>query len=82
MRWIAQLTQSASSLGGAHPKASVIDDNKILYITKFPSRKDDYDAGLWEHFSHLLAKEGWCKYCCDKSHLYKRKIPYFTFLKI
>lgn len=27
----------------------------MLYIAKFPSRKDDYDAGLWEHFSHLLA---------------------------
>lgn len=56
MRWIAQLVQSGSSLGGARPKASVIDENKILYIAKFPSRKDDYDAGLWEHFSHLLAK--------------------------
>ena len=56
MRWIAQLVQPGSSLGGARPKASVIDENKILYIAKFPSRKDDYDAGLWEHFSHLLAK--------------------------
>ena len=55
MRWIAQLVQPGSSLGGARPKASVIDENKILYIAKFPSRKDDYDAGLWEHFSHLLA---------------------------
>ena len=57
MRWIAQLVQPGSSLGGARPKASVIDENKILYIAKFPSRKDDYDIGLWEHFSHLLAKK-------------------------
>ena len=57
MRWIAQLVQPGSSLGGARPKASVIDENKILYIAKFPSRKDDYDTGLWEHFSHLLAKK-------------------------
>lgn len=56
MRWIAQLVQPGSSLGGARPKASVIDD-RILYIAKFPSRKDDYDVGLWEHFSHLLAKK-------------------------
>lgn len=28
-----------------------------LCIAKFPSRKDDYDAGLWEHFSHLLAQK-------------------------
>ncbi len=57
MRWIAQLVQPGSSLGGARPKASVIDENKVLYIAKFPSRKDDYDAGLWEHFSHVLAKK-------------------------
>ena len=56
MRWIAQLVQPGSSLGGARPKASVLDENKSLCIAKFPSRKDDYDAGLWEHFSHLLAK--------------------------
>ena len=57
MRWIAQLVQPGSSLGGARPKASVIDENKILHIAKLPSRKDDYDVGLWEHFSHLLAKK-------------------------
>ena len=57
MRWIAQLVQPGSSLGGARPKASVIGENKILHIAKFPSRKDDYDVGLWEHFSHLLAKK-------------------------
>ena len=57
MRWIAQLVQPCSSLGGARPKASVLDENKNLCIAKFPSRKDDYDAGLWEHISHLLAKK-------------------------
>lgn len=56
-KWIAQLVQPGSSLGGARPKASVIDGNKNLYIAKFPSRKDDCDAGLWEHFSHVLAKQ-------------------------
>ena len=54
-KWIVQLVQPGSSLGGARPKASVIDTDKTLYIAKFPSRKDDYDAGLWEHFSNLLA---------------------------
>ena len=38
--------QPGSSLGGARPKASVIDTDKTLYIAKFPSRKYDYDAGL------------------------------------
>ena len=54
-RWIAQLVQPGSSLGGARPKASVVDTDGTLYVAKFPSRKDDYDVGLWEHFSHLLA---------------------------
>ncbi|WP_195651898.1 type II toxin-antitoxin system HipA family toxin [Bacteroides caccae] len=54
-KWIAQLVQPGTSLGGARPKANVIDMDKTLYVAKFPSRKDDYDAGLWEHFSHLLA---------------------------
>lgn len=56
-KWIAQLVRPGSSLGGARPKASVIDGDTTLYIAKFPSRKDDYDVGLWEHLCHLLARE-------------------------
>ena len=55
-RWIAQLVQPGSSLGGARPKANVVDDNHSIYVAKFPSLKDNYDVGLWEHFCHLLAK--------------------------
>ena len=55
-RWIAQLVQPGSSLGGARPKANVVDTDRSIYVAKFPSLKDDYDAGLWEHFCHLLAK--------------------------
>ena len=55
-KWINQLAMPGSSLGGARPKASVVGEDKTLYVAKFPSRKDDYDAGLWEHFAHLLAK--------------------------
>jgi hypothetical protein len=54
-RWINQLIQPGSSLGGARPKASVVDTDGTLCIAKFPSRRDDYDAGLWEHLCHLLA---------------------------
>ena len=55
-RWIAQLVQPGSSLGGARPKANVVDTDRRIYVAKFPSLKDDYDAGLWEHFCHILAK--------------------------
>lgn len=34
-----------------------MDEKGCLCIAKFPSRKDDYDTGLWEHFSHLLAQK-------------------------
>lgn len=56
-KWIAQLIQPGTSLGGARPKAGVLDNSGNLCIAKFPSRKDDYDTGLWEHFSHLLARK-------------------------
>ena len=55
-KWIQQLVHPGSSLGGARPKAGVIDTDGTLYVAKFPSRNDDYDVSLWEHLSHLLAK--------------------------
>ena len=55
-KWITQLVQPGSSLGGARPKANVIDENHNIFIAKFPSLNDDYDVGIWEHFCHLLAK--------------------------
>lgn len=56
-KWLQQLVQPGTSLGGARPKAGVIGEHNVLYIAKFPSRKDDYDVGLWEHLCHLLAKK-------------------------
>lgn len=56
-KWINQLLKPGSSLGGARPKASIIDEKGTLYIAKFPSRNDDYDVELWEHFLHLLAQK-------------------------
>ena len=56
-KWLLQLVHPGTSLGGARPKAGVMGGNGQLCIAKFPSRNDDYDVGLWEHLSHLLAKE-------------------------
>lgn len=55
-KWLMQLVHPGTSLGGARPKASVMDEKKRLYVAKFPSRKDLYDVGAWEHFAHLMAK--------------------------
>lgn len=56
-KWIHQLIQPGTSLGGARPKANVIDEFNHLNIAKFPSRNDDYDIALWEHWAHCMAKQ-------------------------
>lgn len=44
-----------SSLGGARPKANILDDSGHLWIAKFPSKNDTIDKGLWEYLAYLLA---------------------------
>lgn len=56
-KWIEQLYHPGTSLGGARPKSSVLDEHGRLCIAKFPSRKDRYDVALWEHLCHLLANK-------------------------
>ncbi|MGH8214661.1 MAG: type II toxin-antitoxin system HipA family toxin [Rhodanobacteraceae bacterium] len=55
LRWLAQLIAPGSSLGGARPKASVVDEQGRLCIAKFPSRMDTRDIGAWEVVVHRLA---------------------------
>jgi serine/threonine-protein kinase HipA len=48
-----------SSLGGARPKVSVIDQHGQLAIAKFPKEGDDYRIELWEAVAlRLAAKAG------------------------
>lgn len=56
-KWLAQLLHPGTSLGGARPKASVIDEDGSLTVAKFPSRKDDYDVAQWEHFCHVMGRK-------------------------
>jgi serine/threonine-protein kinase HipA len=44
-----------SSLGGARPKASVIDRRGNLAIAKFPKETDDYSMQTWEEIALRLA---------------------------
>ena len=55
-KWLNQLIRSGSSLGGARPKATVIDPNEQLWIAKFPSKNDENDSGAWEMITHDLAE--------------------------
>ena len=55
LNWLNLLTAPGSSLGGARPKASILDQNNHLWIAKFPSIKDSIDVGCWEMVVHELA---------------------------
>ena len=55
-KWLNQLIRPGSSLGGARPKATVIDPKEQLWIAKFPSRNDENDSGAWEMVTHDLAR--------------------------
>lgn len=44
-----------SSLGGARPKASVIDQHGLLSIAKFPKETDEYSMETWEEIALRLA---------------------------
>lgn len=55
LKWINQLIAPGSSLGGARPKADVVDKHGNQWIAKFPSKNDDSDIGVWEMVVHELA---------------------------
>lgn len=46
-----------SSLGGARPKASVIDQQGHLSIAKFPKENDEYSIETWEEIALRLAQK-------------------------
>ncbi len=50
------LDAGSGSLGGARPKASVIGDDGLLYIAKFPHHDDDWDVMAWEKTALDLAE--------------------------
>lgn len=54
-KWIAVLIAPGSSLGGARPKANILDAQKNLWIAKFPSKTDVVDKAAWEFLAYQLA---------------------------
>lgn len=51
------LLAPGASLGGARPKASVLDANGRLALAKFPARTDEWDAVRWEAVALRLAEQ-------------------------
>lgn len=54
-KWLQLLIAPGSSLGGARPKANILDDNKHPWIAKFPSKNDTIDKAAWEYLAYQLA---------------------------
>lgn len=78
--WLRMLIEPGSSLGGARPKAGVLDEKGFLWIAKFPSSNDDKNTGAWELVLHRLANtcgihvpEVKCKQFSGKHHTFLTK---------
>lgn len=56
-KWLNVLMAPGSSLGGARPKANVLDEDGNIWIAKFPSKNDDIDKAAWEYLAYKLALE-------------------------
>lgn len=54
-KWLKLLIAPGSSLGGARPKANILDENNELWIAKFPSKNDTVDKAAWEYLTYKLA---------------------------
>jgi serine/threonine-protein kinase HipA len=54
-KWLKVLMAPGSSLGGARPKANIIDKDKNLWIAKFPAKSDTIDKAAWEFLAYKLA---------------------------
>ncbi|MDO5510900.1 MAG: HipA domain-containing protein [Weeksellaceae bacterium] len=56
-KWLKVLITPGSSLGGARPKANIIDKNQELWIAKFPSKNDTIDKAAWEFLTYQLCRK-------------------------
>ena len=76
--WLKVLVAPGSSLGGARPKANLVDEDGSLWIAKFPSADDDYDVAVWEKLLQDLAQN--CGIAVPDSRLMQIGSGYHTFL--
>ena len=78
LKWLNILIAPGSSLGGARPKASIVDSVGDLWIAKFPSVNDTKDIGGWEMITYNLAKK--CGLNVAEAKVEKFSNQYHTFL--
>ncbi len=76
--WLKVLVAPGASLGGARPKANIVDEQGHLWVAKFPSADDDYDVAAWEKVLHNLARD--CGITVPESQLLQLDGRYHTFI--
>ena len=54
-KWLNILMAPGSSLGGARPKANIVDNENNLWIAKFPAKNDTTNKAAWEYLAYKLA---------------------------
>lgn len=78
LKWLNMLIAPGASLGGARPKANIIDNDGGLWIAKFPSRSDQGNIGGWEIITYELAIMAGISMAESKAQ--KFSSDYYTFL--
>lgn len=78
LKWLSMLIAPGASLGGARPKASIVDNKGELWIAKFPSRNDRGDIGGWEIVTYELVILAGINMAESKAQ--KLSSEYYTFL--
>lgn len=78
LKWLSMLIAPGASLGGARPKANIVDNEGDLWIAKFPSRNDQDDIGAWEIVTYEMAIKAGIKMSESKAQKFSSK--HYTFL--
>lgn len=78
LKWLFMLVAPGSSLGGARPKASVVDEHGQLWIAKFPSGQDEHDVGAWEAVVNELAQAAGLRVATGRAQRFNSR--HYTYL--
>ena len=79
-RWLNMLIAPGSSLGGARPKANILDESGRLWIAKFPSRYDLKNMGAWEIVTSEIAQK--CEVVISECKAHKFSSNHHSFLTL
>lgn len=76
--WLRVLVAPGASLGGARPKANIVESDDSLWIAKFPAQDDAEDIAACEKLVHDLARD--CGIDVPESRLVKVGTGHHTFM--